>query len=381
MYTALSTSFQVNIFMAVTGITTLDVTTGKLFTNGYLYISWTDELLTWNTSDFSGLSRFSISPRDIWTPTLSQAGSSMEIANTFAPAWLYDNGKVDWFIGSLFEGTCILDVRRFPFDKHECSFFITPAAHDATEIQLKLLSNSSSTKYLAPHGEWEIIDSIIGVVPYTEPISGMTFVAYTQTLTLSRRYMFVVVHTSLPYSMMSMLNMMIFVVPLRSGERITFSITILLAFVFFTSEVSEQLPHNSLKLSYVSIAMATLNVATTLGIITSVILCRMDYENIRPLPDWLKRVTSKYLSYRRKSKTAKTTVTPVPEIAINNLNEIKESKHEAMIRERQFPTPEIDDGDVKWTHVANMLDYVFFYINFVLMTALGTGSFIVLFAS
>ena len=367
--------------MGVTGMTTLDMTTGKLLTHGYLYISWTDEILTWNTSDFSGLSRLSITPRDIWTPTLSQAGSSMEIANTFAPVWLYNNGKVDWLISSSFEGTCILDVRRFPFDKHECSFFITPAAHDATEIELKLLSNSSTTDFLAAHGEWDITDSIIGIVPYVEPISGMTFVAYAQTLILSRRYMFVVVHTSLPYSMLSMLNTMIFVVPLRSGERITFSVTILLAFVFFTSEVSEQLPHNSLKISYVSIGMAALNIATTLAIITSVILCRIDYENIRPVPDWVKRMTSKYLSYRRRNKTSKTTVTPVPEIAINNINEIKECKHQSMAGEGQFSTPEMNNEEVKWTHVANMLDYVFFYINFVLMTALGTGSFIVLFAS
>ena len=358
--------------MGVTSIASLHMTTGTLSTLGYLYVSWKDELLAWNSSDYCDLSRLTVTPTDIWVPRLVQFGG-METEYSLSPAWLHSNGRVDWLIASSFEGTCILDVRLFPFDKHECGFFIQPTAHDASEIELKLLSNASAIGLLAEHGEWDVTESTSTIATYMEPISNMSFIAFSLVLKLSRRYQFVVIHTSIPYSMLSLLNTMIFVVPLRSGERVTFSVTILLAFVFFTSDVSEQLPRTSLNISYVSIGMVSLNVATTLGIITSVILCRMDYEIYTPLPDWLKRLTLKYLNYRRRRKTTSTTVNPLPAV----VNEI-ENKRQSISDENNLPFQDFSQEDVKWTHVANMLDYILFHINFVLMVALGMGSFIVL---
>ena len=126
--------------MGVTSIASLHMTTGTLSTLGYLYVSWKDELLAWNSADYCDLSRLTVTPTDIWVPRLVQFGG-METEYSLSPAWLHSNGRVDWLIASSFEGTCILDIRLFPFDKHECGFFIQPTAHDASEIELKLLSN------------------------------------------------------------------------------------------------------------------------------------------------------------------------------------------------------------------------------------------------
>ena len=356
--------------MGITSIDSLHMTTGKKSTLGYLYISWTDELLTWNSSEYCDLSHLTVTPTEIWTPRLVQFGG-METDNSHASAWLQSDGRVDWLVASSFEGTCVLDVRLFPYDKHECGFFIQPAAHGASEVALNLLSSDRSIGMLAQHGEWDVTESSSMTATHMEPISNMSFMAFSLVLKLSRRYQFVVTHTSIPYSMLSLLNTMIFVVPLRSGERVTFSVTILLAFVFFTSDVSEQLPRTSLNTSYMSIGMVSLNVATTLGVITSVILCRMDYEIFTPLPDWLRKITLKYLNYRRRQKTMSPAVNTPPIVENEN-----ENKRQSISDENHLPNLDFDGEDVTWTHVANMLDYILFYINFVLMIVLGMGSFI-----
>ena len=363
--------------MGVTGITSFDMTTGKLISTGYLYVSWTDEQLLWNSSDFNGLSRLTISSNDIWTPNFVQ-GVGTEINNALAPAWISNNGTITWLVGSSFEGDCILDVTRFPLDKHDCVFSIQPSANDASEIQLRLLKNISGTALMAEHGEWEVTGSKAAITPFTEPISGTPFVGYILTVTLSRRYLFVIVHTSIPYCLLALLNTMIFAVPLRSGERVTFSMTILLAFIFFTSNISDDLPHNSLRLSYVSISMATLNIATALGITVSVILCRLDQETITSVPIWLKRLTFKYLRYRKRGKAAVTVVVPFETMSTVDLNNVQNGKRGSFMKTR---TTSIDDlDDIQWTHVANMLDYVLFHINFILMMLLGIGSMILLIA-
>ena len=360
--------------MGITGLTSLDMTTGQVVCGGYLYVSWTDEQLIWNRSDFNDLARLTISPNDIWTPELVQT-MGVKVEHILAPAWISDSGSVTWLIGTSFVGSCYLDVRKYPFDQHECAFTIQPAAYDASEIKLNFLSNMSATALFTEHGEWEVVSSNAELVSFVEPLSGVPFNTYLQTMTLKRRYLFVIVHTSIPYCLLSLLNTMIFVVPIRSGERVTFSMTILLAFIFFTSNISDDLPHNSLKISYVSIGMAALNVATTLGTITSVILCRIDSESITSVPDWLKRLTFKYLRYRKRQNGSVTAVQPFETMSaavdLNNTDSLKR-KSIGMVRN----APLDDFEDIKWTHVANMMDYVLFFINFILMFAMGLCSMI-----
>ena len=361
--------------MGIGALTSLDMTTGKLLASGYLYVSWTDEQLVWNSSDFNNLTRLTVSPQDIWTPELVQ-GSGVEVSHIMAPAWLSDQGIVTWLIGSSFEGDCILDVRKFPFDQHKCVFSIQPSAYDASEITLKFLTNMSATFLFGENGEWEVISPKAEIVVFVEPLSRVSFNAYLLSLTLKRRYLFVFVHTSIPYWLLALLNTMIFVVPIRSGERVTFSVTILLAFIFFTSNISDDLPHNSLRLSYVSICMAALNAATTLSIIMSVIFCRIDSEYITSVPDWLKRLTFKYLKYRkRQNGTPVTVVQPFDTMsAVADFNNTQNLKRRSV---DEANNTSLDDFcDIKWTHVANMLDYVMFFINLILMFAMGLCSLI-----
>ena len=359
--------------MGITGLTSLDMTTGKLVAGGYLYVSWTDEQLVWNSSDFNDLARLTISPKDIWTPELVQGGG-IEVEHVLAPAWISALGRVTWLIGSSFEGACILDVRKYPFDQHECVFNIQPSAYDASEIKMNFLTNMSATALFGEHGEWEVIYSKADLALFVEPLSRVPFNAYLLSVTLKRRHLFVIVHTSIPYFLLALLNTMIFVVPIRSGERVTFSMTILLAFIFFTSNMSDDLPHNSLKLSYVSICMAALNTATTFGIIMSVIFCRIDAESITSVPDWLKRLTFKYLRYRKRQKGSSVTVVQPFETmsAVVDLNNAHSLKRKSIDIVKNAPLDDFED--IQWTHVANMLDYVLFYINLILMLAMGLCS-------
>ena len=355
--------------MGITGLTSLAMTTGKLVAGGYLYVSWTDEQLIWNSSNFNDLARLTISPNDIWTPELVQ-GDGIEVEHVLAPAWISDLGRVTRLIGSSFEGACILDVRKFPFDQHECVFTIQPSAYDASEIKMNFLTNMSATTLLVEHGEWEVINSKADLGIFVEPLSKVPFNAYLQSMTLKRRHLFVVVHTSIPYFLLAFLNIMIFMVPIRSGERVAFSMTILLAFIFFTSNMSDDLPHNSLRLSYVSICMAALNAATTLGIITSVIFCRIDAESITSVPDWLKRLTFRYLRFRKRQNGSTVTFVQASDTmsAVVDLNNTHNLKSKSIDIGKNAPLDDFED--IQWTHVANMLDNVLFYINLILMSAM-----------
>ena len=346
--------------MVIGSILSFDMTTGKLACPGYMLLSWRDEEIIWNASDFSGVSRLTLSSEDIWTPKFVQwGGQMMDISLTLTSAFVYSNGTVFWMIGSLFEGSCELDMRRYPLDSHTCQFFLQPSASDASDIELTIGTRSDEGMF-AEHGEWEITGSSDRIFTFIEPLTGQRHIALLKTLTLSRRALFTMIHTWLPIFLLALLNIMIFLVPLKSGERITFSVTVLLTFVVFTSNIGEELPHTSLTVSLPSIYMATINCITTMTVIISVILCRMAHEKIVPVPNVLVQPTRKFIKFKLrkccKQKPKETVVEP--------FSTTDENKNGQEIPKVHLETADDeDDIEVNWEVVANMLDFIFFYMN------------------
>lgn len=197
----------------------------------------------------------------------------------------------------MFDGSCLLDVSSFPMDSHGCSFFIQTSRIDSSRIAIRNVSNDTTKVSFTQHGEWEITDSSTEVLILQEPISGISCIALARTLKLSRRHLFVFLHTCLPLFLLGWLNIVVFIVSLKSGERITFAVTVLLTFIVFTTDISDTLPRNSLKLSYASVGMAIINCLCTITVITSAILCRMAHETALPVPDRLIGFTRRRIEY------------------------------------------------------------------------------------
>lgn len=350
--------------MAVSGLFSLDTMSGNLFCPGYLVASWTDEQLKWNSSEFNGITRFSTTSSDIWTPEFVQFYSA-ETRFTLKPALVYDNGTVIWMVGGLFEGLCQLDTLHYPFDEHVCEFAIQSSTYDVTEIQLKLLSDSNGLEFFTEHGQWEISSSISSTVKYVEPVSMVEFEILIRTLTVTRRHLFVLLHTAIPLFLMTVLNTLVYLVPLRSGERISFSTAILLNLVFFTTNVSEDLPHNSFRISFCSIVMTIANIMTTLSVIASVILCRVDHETITPVPNCLKTFVSGFIACRMKWTKIKTRVETLQAPDGKAVDKISYS-------EVTNPNSNLDNGampeiTVTWSSVAESFDIILFDLNLSLL--------------
>lgn len=351
--------------MAVYNINSLDIVSGKLLSPGYIVASWTDGLLPWNSSEFGGIDQLSMTPDEIWLPSFVQFGAN-EAEFIINSAWVRSNGTVVLILAGVFEAVCKLDVLHFPFDEHVCVFEILPASLDSTEIALSVSSVNDSIENYLEHGEWDIKRSVLSVREFKEPVSGKTFVTLLKTMNIARRSLFTSIHTCIPLILLCTLNTVIFVVPLKSGERISFSISILLNFVILTSSMSNSLPHNSLRLPLLSIFMTVTNVITTLGVIISVILCRMDHETIIPLPEGLKRLASKMISFRLRKWKRKPIVKPVHNSKLDIVDEDEIATSESMKSENPSGDANIN-VEITWSVFAELMDKVIFYINFIVI--------------
>ncbi|OWF36989.1 Neuronal acetylcholine receptor subunit alpha-7 [Mizuhopecten yessoensis] len=108
-----------------------------------------------------------------------------------------------------------------------------------SDVFIKLVSTAIQTDFYYPNGIWELKNTSCGI----DAVENTQIVKLT--IVLQRRPMFQVINTIVPFSILGLLNVMVFLLPAESGERVGFTITVFLAIAVFMSIVTETLPGTS----------------------------------------------------------------------------------------------------------------------------------------
>ena len=115
-----------------------------------------------------------------------------------------------------------------------------PTGYAPFEISFYAMNNKVDTSLFNENGVWELTD--------THVQAGVTaqYIQYlTATFYIKRRASYYLVNMLLPISTMGVLNLLVFLLPAESGERVSYSMTLLLAIAVFLTIAAEQLPKTS----------------------------------------------------------------------------------------------------------------------------------------
>lgn len=157
------------------------------------------------------------------------------------------NGSVHWEPGGIFQTTCDIDIRFFPFDEQACIIQIGAWAYYSARMNLTNTSHEVVTHDFKLNGEWDVYDTLAEWKETILPCCLNTRYPYVEfTLFLRRRYTFYVMNIILPCTMLSVLVMIVFCLPPDAGEKISLGISVLLAFTVFLLMVAENIPRTSL---------------------------------------------------------------------------------------------------------------------------------------
>jgi len=148
--------------------------------------------------------------------------------------------------------------------------------YNSQEIEYWNYDNKISTALFVENGEWELIDGRVSTntskLSPDEPIP-----SFKITFVLKRFPMFLVVNIILPVVILAFLNVLIFVIPVESGEKISFGITVLLALAVFLSITSSMLPRAARKLPSLTIYLFVLLVGSVLSVIDSIFIVYLSH--------------------------------------------------------------------------------------------------------
>ena len=148
-----------------------------------------------------------------------------------------------WEAQVILKSSCKIDARLFPFDTQVCKLKFSSWVYNSYELHLQILEEMDSKNLYEDVGVWELRDVIVNG---SESVyDGVPYQELTYTVYLRRRPMFYTVQIIIPCILLSLINLMVFVLPPESGEKVSLGMANLLSLVLFQQLISNAVPPTS----------------------------------------------------------------------------------------------------------------------------------------
>lgn len=340
-----SIPMTLNMTFLLFSIKEFDMSTGEFSVTGVFVLNWIDERLSWNPASYNQTNTTVISQSKLWLPNLINVNPFEDITGLRRDGLsvIVDyTGLCTWFAIETFESVCYTDVTKYPFDTQVCSIKFYVWGYSYKDIDSTFVSSKVLLTLYTENGIWEVHDS----ATYTQ-MNIYNDKEIIVELTLERRTSYYIVSLILPLAFITFLTSFVFLLPQDSGERLGFSLTVLLSVVVYLTIIQDILPEASEPhVSILGIFLSIFVVMGSLVVIVVIINLRIQNQHSqKPIPKFINRLI---LFVRRKDK---------------DMVEPLGSKIELDYNE--------EDSVLTWSEAANDLDLIFFVVSQVVFCILG----------
>ena len=349
-----STQMMIDLKLNVVAIIDFSEVEETFTLTAFLPLSWKDETLSWDPELFGNLTHMSVPQDKIWKPYINLQNSVVKLGELGTPSLqvlVEHTGVVVWKPVEVFTVLCSVDVYKFPFDTQTCYLSFEPSGYKLTEVLLTTSVPVINFREYEGNSGWTIVSSEI--VAKTEHEDSYAICS----ITLKRKPLYFLMNIFLPIMLLSILNMLVFVLPVESGEKASFVVTVFLSLAVFLTIVSGKLPENSETISLLNIYVFVSTLVSTLVAIVTIIHIRLHNRDHRhPVPHYLQKLT-KFISGSGDMRICHLDEKRENE---NNFNG-KENSNNNPVQCSKVPvaTSEIG-GDITWPSVVRALDKLFF---------------------
>ena len=282
-------TLNVSLLFMLFSVVEFDEVTGILSTVSAIILSWNDDRIGWNGSEYDQLDYIRVPSSEIWYPELfclTQADKLEEIGDETFRAYIYKDGTVGRILGALLKTSCNVDMSLFPFDTQVCRLQFSTWGYSQAEINMRI--DRIDLQFYRPNPRWSIIRSDM-----MEEKLGKDANSIVIEIAIKRRPQHFVVTTLVPIEMLLFLNPFVFVLPVESGERISYTVTIFLSQVVFMTLVGQNMPNSANpmpRISYFLLAAMAFSILQTLAAIAFMGLT-FTTANWK-IPRWLMKMSS-----------------------------------------------------------------------------------------
>lgn len=203
-------------------------------------------------------------------------------------ATVYYDGLIVWEPPVIYKSACLINVEFFPFDVQSCKMKFGTWTYDGSEIDLVhrcahktnatgVIDNGINFSDFYPNVEWDVLKGTAIKNSKSYPCCPVPYIDVTFEITMKRKTLFHTVNLIMPCVAISFLTVIVFYLPVDSGEKITLSISILLSLTVFFLLLAEIIPPTSLVIPLIGKYLLFTMSVVTLSIVATIITIRIHF--------------------------------------------------------------------------------------------------------
>ncbi|XP_032027637.1 5-hydroxytryptamine receptor 3E isoform X3 [Hylobates moloch] len=316
--TALNSMFNRKPFRPATNISVPTQVNISFTMSAILDVVWDNPFISWNPEECEGITKMSMAAKNLWLPDIfiielcvSRAGQRevpppgshrdhslplgplMDVDKTpkDLTAYVSNEGRIRYKKPMKVDSICNLDIFYFPFDQQNCTLTFSSFLYTVDSMLLDMEKEvweitDASRNILQTHGEWELL----GISKATAKLSrgGNLYDQIVFYVAIRRRPSLYVINLLVPSGFLVTIDALSFYLPVKSGNRVPFKITLLLGYNVFLLMMSDLLPTCGTPLIGVYFALClSLMVGSLLETIFITHLLHVATTQPPPLPRWL----------------------------------------------------------------------------------------------
>lgn len=239
-----STPTNISVSFFATSLKEFSESEGKIALVGSFLFHWIDQRFEWNAASYGNdLHKTVFYVKDIWVPRLVNMNPFDSVRMFGVSEMLceiFESGAVLLFIPDMFQSTCDADVTNYPFDSQTCYLRYYIPGYYIYDINIIPVLSSFDMRLYEENGLWKITKTSV-----TVKTDASLFQILKLTVNMERRTTYYIAGLLLPILLMNSIQLLVFIIPVESGERIGYSITVLLAIAVFLTIIQDKLPESS----------------------------------------------------------------------------------------------------------------------------------------
>ncbi|KAL4230816.1 hypothetical protein ACF0H5_011190 [Mactra antiquata] len=335
---------NVTIDLALMSIVKVDELQESVQLLTVVFVSWKDDRLVWNSSDYNNTKEIFLPVENVWHPEFfihQPTHGNNRIGDIERQlTHHYNSGLVKWNFVDTLTISCSFDLTQFPWDVQTCDILFVVWGYQHEHIRLKINKDFIILDFYEENSAWSMKSTKAYVAPHPHKSKvGFQFV-------LQRRPDFFVMTIFLPIILLSVLSIFVFMIPIESGERISFSFTILLTIVLFITLVSSYVPQSAESIPAMCFFLLFQCIQCVTACVGNIISIKYYYKKGQPGKVWQKITTV----CGRKVCTKRKNVEPV---------HCDDQVSTVVTKEKQTVDMETEQMKINWMDVSKILDIVF----------------------
>ncbi|XP_013388502.1 neuronal acetylcholine receptor subunit alpha-10 [Lingula anatina] len=289
----------VKLGMALFKMVDLDEKHQILFSSLWMRMSWTDNRLKWNTTEFE-IEDLHIPYTRVWRPDITlynDVGEDEKSLDKY-PVKVHSDGSVLWLAPVLYKSYCRLDVRYFPYDQQVCPLRFGSWSFHGDHLLLTNMSESGDTSEFVDNGEWELVAMPLKTSIKSYQCCSGTYALVTFYIVMKRRALYYVFNIIIPCILIVAVSLLSFYLPPESGEKVSLVVTVLLALTVFMLLIADIMPPQADVVPFIAIYFACIIALLCLTTTMTVMIINLQYSGNHGnrVPPWLKRILFGWLA-------------------------------------------------------------------------------------